>query len=82
MKETDNYIPEGVEKEWKDDVKQNYVEYQKNGKTYKIWIEDEESIKCKLELIQKYNLAGAAYWEKDRESDSIWKLISEELNIK
>lgn len=82
MKETDNYIPEGVEKKWKDDVKQNYVEYQKNGKTYKIWIEDEESIKCKLELIQKYNLAGAAYWEKDRESDSIWKLISEELNIK
>lgn len=82
MKETDNYIPEGVEKEWKDDVKQNYVEYKKNGKTYKIWIEDEESIKCKLELIQKYNLAGAAYWEKDRESDSIWKLISEELNIK
>lgn len=82
MKETDNYIPEGVKKEWKDDVKQNYVEYQKNGKTYKIWIEDEESIKCKLELIQKYNLAGAAYWEKDRESDSIWKLISEELNIK
>ena len=82
MKETDNYIPEGVEKEWKDDVKQNYVEDQKNGKTYKIWIEDEESIKCKLELIQKYNLAGAAYWEKDRESDSIWKLISEELNIK
>ena len=82
MKETDNYIPGGVEKEWKDDVKQNYVEYQKNGKTYKIWIEDEESIKCKLELIQKYNLAGAAYWEKDRESDSIWKLISEELNIK
>ena len=82
MKETDNYIPEGVEKEWKYYVKQNYVEYQKNGKTYKIWIEDEESIKCKLELIQKYNLAGAAYWEKDRESDSIWKLISEELNIK
>ena len=82
MKETDNYIPGGVEKEWKDDVKQNYVEDQKNGKTYKIWIEDEESIKCKLELIQKYNLAGAAYWEKDRESDSIWKLISEELNIK
>lgn len=82
MKDTDNYIPEGVEKEWKDDVKQNYVEYQKNGKTYKIWIEDEESIKCKLELIKKYNLAGAAYWEKDRESDSIWKLISKELNIK
>lgn len=82
MKETDKYIPDGVQKEWKDDVKQNYVEYQKDGKIYKIWIEDEESIKCKFELIEKYNLAGAAYWEKDKEPDSIWKLISEKLNIK
>lgn len=82
MNSIDSYIPAGTQKVWLDDVKQYYVEYQKNGKTYKIWIEDEDSIKCKLELISKYNLAGAAYWEKDREPDSIWKLISETLNIK
>ena len=82
MNNVDKYIPSGVEKVWKDDVKQNYVEYQKDGKTYKIWIEDEESIKCKLELIDKYNLAGASYWEKDRETDEVWDIVKETLNIK
>ena len=81
MKDLNSYIPEGVEKVWDDDLKQYYVEYTQNGVTTKIWIEDEESIKAKLSLIKEYNLAGAAYWEKDREPDSIWSMISEELGI-
>ena len=81
MKDLDSYIPEGAEKIWDEDLKQYYVEYTQNGVTTKIWLEDEESIKAKLSLIEEYNLAGAAYWEKDREPDSIWNIISEELEI-
>ena len=29
--------------------------------------------------VKEYNLAGAAYWEKDREPETIWNVISEEL---
>ena len=51
----------------------------KDGIIYKIWIEDEESIKFKLGLVNTYELAGAAYWEKDRETSNVWTIIREEL---
>ena len=44
--------------------------------------EDAKSLRCKLELVNTYNLAGAAYWEKDRETDDIWDMVSEVLNVK
>ena len=74
-------IPEGTNIEWDDSLKQNYAEYEQDGATYKVWIEDDDSIKAKLELVNEYNLAGAAYWEKDREPDEIWNTISEVLSI-
>ena len=81
MKNINAIIPDGTNKIWDEDLKQYYVEYQKDGMNNKIWIEDEKSIEAKLSLIQEYNLAGAAYWEKDREPDSIWNLISEKLGV-
>ena len=82
MKKIENILPENVSKKWDEDLKQYYVEFLKDGVTYKIWVEDEESIKAKLSLIEEYNLIGAAYWAKDMEPDSIWNLISETLNVK
>lgn len=72
-------VPEGVEKVWNESTKQYYMEYQKDGATYKMWIEDEESIKAKLDLVNKNKLAGAAFWSKDRETNTIWSVISENL---
>lgn len=74
-------IPDGVEKVWNEQTKQYYIEYEKDGITNKMWIEDEESIKAKLDLINKYNLAGAGFWSKDRELNTIWSVIAETLNI-
>lgn len=82
MKSIDSTIPQSAERIWNDDVKQYYVEYQKSGATYKMWIEDEKSIEAKFDLLNKYNLAGAAYWAKDRETQNIWNIVSEKLNIK
>ena len=74
-------IPEGVEAVWDENTKQNYIEYEKDGTTYKMWIEDEESIKAKLDLINEYNLAGAGFWSKDRETNTIWSVVAEKLGI-
>ena len=82
MKDTYSKLPSDVSVKWLDAEKQNYAEYNKNGLTYKVWIEDTKSITEKLSLINKYNLAGAAYWEKDRENEEIWNVISESLGIK
>lgn len=81
MKGINSSIPQDAERIWKDDVKQYYVEYQRSGATYKVWIEDEKSIEEKFNLLNKYNLAGAAYWAKDRETPEIWDVVSEKLNI-
>lgn len=70
-----NLIPSNATKTWDEDLQQYYVEYKKGGVTYKIWVEDEKSIEAKLDLVSKYNLGGAAYWEYDRATNSIWNLI-------
>jgi len=79
MKSIDTTIPSSAQKVWDDDLKQYYVEYTSNGSTYKMWIEDEESIKAKFDLMNKYKLAGAAYWAKDREISTLWDVIAEQL---
>lgn len=75
-------IPDGVEKTWDENTKQYYIEYERNGTTYKMWIEDEESLKAKMDLINQYELAGGAFWSKDRESNTIWSIVAEELGAK
>ena len=79
MKNIDSKIPSNVEKKWNEDLKQYYVEYEQNGITYKMWLEEEDSIKAKFALMKEYNLAGAAYWQKDFEKASIWDIVAEEI---
>ncbi len=74
-----NLIPSNATKTWDEDLQQYYVEYKKGGATYKIWVEDEKSIEAKLDLVSKYNLGGAAYWEYDRATNSIWNLIESKI---
>ena len=45
----------------------------------RIWLEDEESIKAKLEAVKSFDLAGLAGWKLGMESDSVWDLISNAL---
>lgn len=76
----DVYIPTGVTTIWNDATKQNYMEYPSGGLTYKMWIEDKDSISAKLDLVNSYELAGAGFWEKDRETDDIWEVAKEKLH--
>lgn len=80
MKDIDSTIPDGVEKQWNDELKQNYVEYTDGSDTKQIWIEDEDSLKAKLSLIKENNLGGVASWEKDMKKDDVWDLINNEIN--
>lgn len=61
------------------DVGQNYVEYKDGDKLNKIWLEDEVSMKARLDLVNKYNLAGVASWRRGYETPSIWTLIQSSL---
>lgn len=56
-----------------------------NGKalepgTYTVWYENEESIKAKLELVQKYQLAGTGIWALSQETPDTWEYYGSWLN--
>ncbi|KUO49026.1 MAG: hypothetical protein APF76_10380 [Desulfitibacter sp. BRH_c19] len=54
--------------------------YDDNNITYKIWLEDEFSMKQRIELVRKYDLAGVASWRRGFENPHIWDVIKEELS--
>ena len=72
-------IPNNVEKQWDEDLKQYYIEYKSGGDTIKMWIEDGTSIAAKVSLVTKYGLAGTSCWRKDMETSNIWSVINTEL---
>ena len=75
----DTKIPNNVEKQWDDNLKQYYIEYKSGKNTIKMWIEDGTSIKEKVSLVTKYNLGGVSCWEKDMETSNVWTIIKSEL---
>ena len=58
---------------------QNYAEWYSGDSVFKVWIEDKTSIKARLDLIEKYDLAGVASWSKTFETADIWEFIEENL---
>ncbi len=54
---------------------QNYAEYTKGNVTYKLWIEDDYSMKNRVDIINKYKLAGISGWQRGLETNDIWDVI-------
>ncbi len=70
----------GAEKTWNDECGQYYAEYEADGNTYKVWLEEEESIEQKAALIREYNLAGISAWKLGFERQDIWDIILRYVN--
>ncbi len=49
---------------WDSDARQNKVVYEEGEKTYEIWIEDADSMRQRVALVNKYGLAGIAAWRR------------------
>ena len=65
---------------WDEQTCQNYGEYQSGDSYYQVWLEDEDSIRVKLNIMEKYGIAGVAEWKLGFEVDSIWDVIEEYIN--
>lgn len=64
---------------WEEESGQFYAEYNKDGATYKVWLEEAHSINLKSSLVHKYHLAGAAAWRLDFEFPEIWNVLRRNL---
>lgn len=65
----------GVEAEWDDKTGQYFAQYKSHGFVYKIWLEEETSLKKKLEAVKKRQVAGVAFWKLGFERAATWQMI-------
>lgn len=67
----------GTGMEWDDETKQ-YVAYgDVDGVKYSIWLEEDESIKAKMDVVRDRGLAGVSGWSLGMEKPSVWDIITE-----
>lgn len=64
---------------WDEQSGQYLATYKKGYKTYKIWMEDANSINLKTSLVHKYGLAGVAAWRRGFEKPEIWHVLDKNL---
>jgi spore germination protein YaaH len=69
-----------IETRWDEETCQNYGEIQEGDSFYQVWLEDEQSIEVKLNIMQKYDIAGVAEWKLGFEKTSVWDVIENYLN--
>jgi len=80
MDEAERIIVENkAAKTWDSISGQYYVTYKIGNSTYKMWVEDEKSIKLKAELVNKYRLAGIASWKYGLEKNEVWDTIAKTI---
>ena len=52
-----------------------YFYYTKDGNSHVVWFEDADSVVAKLNLINKYNLVGASYWNITKDFPQNWLVL-------
>ncbi|MBN2851215.1 MAG: glycoside hydrolase [Clostridia bacterium] len=65
---------------WDSESGQYVATYYEEGKTYKMWLEDESSLKEKVSLVNTYELRGICMWELNWGNDTIWDAISQTIS--
>ncbi len=69
-----------VKAEWDEVTCQNYAEYTVEGTTYKIWLEDVDSLHERMKVIAGADAAGVAAWRLGFETEEIWPIIDAYMN--
>jgi len=78
MEATQAFIRDnGIETHWDETTCQNYGEKTMNGILYQVWVEDNESITAKLNVMDSHNIAGVAEWKLGFEDSSVWDIIAQ-----
>lgn len=81
MEMAEEYVAaHNIDVEWNEETCQNYGEYTSGDTLYQVWLEDEESIRVKLNIMEKYGIGGVAAWRLGFEKPEIWDEIETYLN--
>lgn len=69
----------GMKLSWRASSGQKYGKIHKNGSTYEIWLEDDQSVETKMEVIGRAGIAGVAEWKLGQEDSGVWPVIENAL---
>ncbi len=61
---------------WNAETGQNYAEATENGVLLQMWMEDNQSIKLKLDAMTAAGVAGVAEWKLDFDTAEVWDVIA------
>lgn len=70
----------GAETQWDSVSMQNYAEWQADGGTYKIWLEDTRSLEAKMKVLSDNDVAGVAEWSLGMEDPGVWDIIQNNIS--
>ena len=77
IRETDKYLKnKGLEPKWDEETCQNYAEWKEGDATYRVWLEDLESIKVKLNVMNTHEIGGVAVWRLGYGTPAVWELLN------
>lgn len=66
---------------WDEATGQYYAQFKSGGATCKIWMEEETSLKKKLQVVKKNHCAGVAFWKLGFERAVTWSMIQEQFPL-
>lgn len=68
----------GIAYDWDEETSQNYAQFEAEGSLVQVWLEDEQSIGAKINVMKNYNLGGVAAWKLgfDEGRKNIWSVIA------
>ena len=72
LKKASDYMDKAV---WDEELGQYYAEWQEGEATFRIWIENEESLRIKLNVMNAKDLGGAAVWCLGYGNAGAWELV-------
>lgn len=64
---------------WQEKEKQFYADWRENGSRRRVWMEESRSLSEKLKLLEKYHLAGAAFWRYGFEDEGLYGALEKTL---
>lgn len=63
---------------WDEETCQKYAEFESEGVFYQVWLEEEQSLEAKINVMKKYDIAGVAVWKLGLEKGrpEVWDVLA------
>lgn len=70
----------GQQGTWDEETGQLYAEWESGTSKYQIWVENEDSVLTKLNVMRAKDIAGVAVWRLGYGNAAVWEMISAYVN--